>query len=290
MHSPPDSLSMFSIIIPTWNNLGHLKLVVESLRKYSAYAHQILVHVNDGSDGSLDWVREQGIEHTASPANIGICHAVNLISAKATHEYIVYMNDDMYCCPGWDTALARRIAQMPNNLFLLSGTMIEPVDSGNPCVVVGNFGRDVETFDADRLVAQTPSLVRADWRGATWPPTVVHRDWWFKVGGYSSELSPGMSSDNDFSMKLWDAGCRTFIGVGDSLVYHFQQKSTGKVVKNDGRRQFLQKWGMTQSTFDKYYLRRGQPVGQGGITVGEPDDTSAFRRAKLKSRFKRAFS
>jgi GT2 family glycosyltransferase len=281
---------MFSIIIPTWNNLGHLKLVIESLRRHSAYAHQILVHVNDGSDGSLEWVREQGIEHTASPANIGICHAVNLISAKATHEYIVYMNDDMYCCPGWDTALERRIAQMPSDLFLLSGTMIEPVDTGNPCVVVSNFGRDVETFDADKLVAQSPSLVRPDWLGATWPPTLVHRDWWFKVGGYSSELSPGMSSDNDFSMKLWDAGCRTFVGVGDSLVYHFQQKSTGKVVKNDGRKQFLQKWGMTQSTFDKYYLRRGQAVGQNGPTLGEPDDTSAFRRAKLKSRFKRAFS
>lgn len=281
---------MFSIIIPTWNNLGHLKLVIESLRKHSAHAHQILVHVNDGSDGSLDWVREQGIEHTASPANIGICHAVNLISAKAKHEYIVYMNDDMYCCPGWDTALERRIAQMPDSLFLLSGTMIEPVDSGNPCVVVANFGRDVETFDADGLVAKTPSLVRADWLGATWPPTLVHRDWWFKVGGYSSELSPGMSSDNDFSMKLWDAGCRTFIGVGDSLVYHFQQKSTGKVVKNDGRRQFLQKWGMTQSTFDKYYLRRGRPAAPGVLAVGEPEDTSTYRRAMLKSRLKRAFS
>ncbi|HTJ92720.1 MAG TPA: glycosyltransferase [Pararobbsia sp.] len=281
---------MFSILIPTWNNLGHLKLVIESLRKHSAHDHQILVHVNDGSDGSLDWVRAQGIEHTASPANIGICHAVNLLAAKATREYIVYMNDDMYCCPGWDTALERRIAPMTDTLFLLSGTMIEPVDSGNPCVVVGDFGRDVETFDEARLVAQSASLVRADWRGATWPPTLVHRDWWFKTGGYSSELSPGMSSDNDFSMKLWDAGCRTFLGVGDSLVYHFQQKSTGKVVKNDGRRQFLHKWGLTQSTFDKYYLRRGQPVTNGNIVVGEPDDSSSYRRARLKSRFKRAFS
>ena len=85
----------------------------------------------------------------------------------------------------------------------------------------------------------------------------MHRDWWFKVGGYSSELSPGMSSDNDFSMKLWHAGCRIFLGVGDSLVYHFQSKTTGKIVKNNGGRQFLNKWGMTQSTFDRYYLRRG---------------------------------
>ena len=75
---------MFSIIIPTWNNLPYLKLVVDSLRRHSAYDHQIIVHVNDGSDGTLDWVRSEGIEHTASPTNIGICHAVNWAAARAT--------------------------------------------------------------------------------------------------------------------------------------------------------------------------------------------------------------
>ncbi len=279
---------MFSIIIPTWNNLPYLQLVLDSLKRHSAHEHQIIVHVNDGSDGTLAWVREQGIEHTASPTNIGICHAVNWAAARATREYVVYMNDDMVCCPGWDAALARRIGQMPSDLFMLSGTMIEPVDTGNPCVVVRDFGRDAQTLRAQELVDAAPALARADWLGATWPPTLVHRDWWNKLGGYSSELSPGMSSDNDFSMKLWHAGCRVFLGVGDSLIYHFQQKSTGKIVKNDGRRQFLNKWGMTQATFDRYYLRRGQIAGA-DLVLPEPEQRGALKRALLKSRIKRAF-
>lgn len=279
---------MFSIIIPTWNNLPYLELVIESLRRHCTYEHQIIVHVNDGSDGSLQWVREQGIEHTASATNIGICHAVNLAAARATREYIVYMNDDMFCCPGWDAALARRIGQMPDNLFMLSGTMVEPVDTGNPCVVVGDFGKDAAHFDAAGLLAAVPRLIRPDWLGATWPPTLVHRDWWNRVGGYSSELSPGMSSDNDFSMKMWDAGCRIFLGVGDSLVYHFQQKSTGKIVKNNGRRQFLNKWGMTQATFDRYYLRRGEP-SDGRLMLEVPPLNGELRRALLRSRIKRVF-
>lgn len=279
---------MFSIIIPTWNNLPYLQLVLDSLKRHSAHEHQIIVHVNDGSDGTLAWVREQGIEHTASPANIGICHAVNWAAARATREYVVYMNDDMVCCPGWDAALARRIGQMPSDLFMLSGTMIEPVDTGNPCVVVRDFGRDAQTLRAQELFDAAPALARADWLGATWPPTLVHRDWWNKLGGYSSELSPGMSSDNDFSMKLWHAGCRVFLGVGDSLIYHFQQKSTGKIVKNDGRRQFLNKWGMTQATFDRYYLRRGQAAGA-DLVLPEPEQRGALKRALLKSRIKRMF-
>jgi predicted DNA-binding transcriptional regulator AlpA len=77
--------------------------------------------------------------------------------------------------------------------------------------------------------------------------------------------------------------------VGDSLVYHFQQKSTGKVVKNDGRRQFLNKWGMTQSTFDRFYLRRGQPA-DGPFELPEPEQTGPLKRALLKSRIRRALS
>ena len=43
---------LFSILIPSWNNLAFLKLCVASIRKNSTYAHEILIHVNDGSDGT----------------------------------------------------------------------------------------------------------------------------------------------------------------------------------------------------------------------------------------------
>lgn len=280
---------MLTILIPSWNNLAHLRLAVESIRAHSAEPHQIVVHVNDGSDGSLAWVREQGIAHTASPANIGICYAMNEAATLAQHEHLVYLNDDMFCLPGWDLALQRRALAMPDDLYLISGTMIEPRESGNPCVVFGDYGDSVDSFRAAELLRDAPKLARADWSGATWPPTLVARRWWFRVGGYSTELTPGMSSDNDFSMKLWLAGCRHFIGVGDSLVYHFQQKSTGKVVRNDGRRQFLDKWGMTQSTFDRFYLRRGTPLPAGG-RLAEPEDSAALRVALWRGRMRKRFS
>lgn len=277
---------MFSIIIPTWNNLALLQLCIRSIRQNSAYAHQVIVHVNDGGDGTLEWVREQGITYTATPQNIGICLAVNEAAMHATQDYILYLNDDMYCCPGWDAALASKLKQLDTDLFMLSGTMVEPRDTSNPCVIVRDYGSDPGNFDEAGLLADLPQHHKADWYGATWPPTLVSKRWWFRVGGYSSEFSPGMSSDNDFSMKLWHAGCRVFLGVGDSLVYHFQCKSTGKVKKNDGGKQFLNKWGMRQSVFDRYYLRRGQPATT--LTVTEPEDTRELRWQMLRSRLKRA--
>ena len=279
---------MFSILIPTWNNLDLLRLCVRSIRQNSAFEHQIIVHVNDGSDGTLDWVRAEGLDHTHSADNVGICLAVNEAAMLARHDYIVYLNDDMYCCPGWDRALADKLGQLGTDLFLLSGTMIEPRDTGNPCVIVRDYGSDAANFNEPQLLEDLPQLHKSDWFGATWPPTLVHRKWWFKVGGYSSELSPGMSSDNDFSMKLWHAGCRIFLGIGASRVYHFQCKSTGKVVKNNGPRQFLHKWGMRQSVFDRFYLRRGQVADR--LTLAEPEDTPELRWQILRSNLKRRLS
>jgi GT2 family glycosyltransferase len=276
---------MFSILLPTWNNLDLLKLCVRSIRENSAFPHQIIVHVNDGSDGSLEWVREQGLAHTHSPQNIGICFAVNGAAMLAQHDYILYLNDDMYCCPGWDVALVEKLKLLDTNLFMLSGTMIEPVASGNPCVQVQNYGHNPADFAEQQLLSELDKHRKADWYGATWPPTLVHREWWFKVGGYSTEFSPGMSSDNDFSMKLWHAGCRIFLGVGDSLVYHFQSKSTGKVKKNNGGRQFLFKWGMRQSVFDRYYLRRGDEAAS--LQLAEPEETRELRWQLLRSSLKR---
>jgi hypothetical protein len=152
--------------------------------------------------------------------------------------------------------------------------------------VVADFGRDPERFDLERFAREAPALARPDWLGATWPPTLVTRELWERVGGYSVEFSPGMSSDNDFSMKLWQAGCRVFLGVGDSLVYHFSETSTRRIRKNDGRRQFLLKWGLPQSGFDRLYLRRGQPV-PADLVLAEPHPGWALRWQRIKAALKR---
>ena len=282
---------MFSIIIPTWNNLPFLQLAVETIRRHSAHAHEILVHVNDGSDGTLAWVREQGLKHTASPANIGICFAVNRVAALATKPHLLYLNDDMAVLPGWDTRLLEIAQRLEGRRFMLSSTMVEPGGAKNRCTVAADYGRDVAGFREAELIAALPALRRAHWLGSTWPPTLLPTWMWTEVGGYSTEFSPGMSSDNDLSMKLWHAGCRTFIGLGDSFVYHFACVSTQRIVKNDGRLQFLHKWGISQRDFDRICLHRGEPVDLEVAIAGRTlDDADRALLAKARWRARLALS
>ena len=100
---------MFSILIPSYNNLEYLKICIDSLNKNSKYTHQIIVHINEGSDGSLQYVKDLGIDYTYSSSNIGTPKALNLSSKKAKFDYILISHDDFYYCPNWDIVFEEEI-------------------------------------------------------------------------------------------------------------------------------------------------------------------------------------
>ena len=257
-HTNNNSDLKFSIVIPTWNNLAFLKHVIQSIHKNSRYQHQIIVHINEGTDGTLDWVKSQtNLDYTHSEDNIGICYPLNIARQLLKTDYLVYMNDDMYVCPDWDFYFDEEIKSLSHNQFFLSGTLIE-AQSSNVSAIQKDFGRNIESFKEDELLKAYKNFNNKDWNGATWPINIVHKDIWDLIGGYSVEYTPGFYSDPDFSKKLWDLGVRHFKGMSKSLVYHFPSQSTKRIKRpNKGRVTFLLKWGMTASFFFKHYLKMG---------------------------------
>lgn len=249
----------FSILIPSWNNLPYLTLCLHSIRKNSSVPFELIVHLNEANDGSKEWVEAQGdIAFSYSQKNVGVCHALNAMRELASANYLLYLNDDMYVLPGWDVELKHAIDSCGTQKFFFSSTMIEP-RAQSTCSIEANFGTSIENFQEDKLLKAYRQFEFQDWQGSTWPPNVVHKDLWDLVGGYSVEFSPGMYSDPDFSMKLWNQGVRLFKGLGSSRVYHFGSISVKRVKQNKGYYQFIRKWGMTSSTLSKYYLHRGKP-------------------------------
>lgn len=247
----------FSILIPSWNNLACLQLCIRSIKQNSVYGHQIIVHINEGTDGTKEWILKQpDIDYSISDKNIGVCYALNICSKLAHTDYILYMNDDMYTCKNWDKFLWDEINMIGHKYFFLSATAIEP-KAQSVCSIEKNYGTNVNSFDEKKLNAEFDLFPFSDWNGATWPPNVVHKDLWQLVGGYSAEFSPGMYSDPDFSMKLWQAGVRIFKGISKSRVYHFSFVSTKRIKKNNGYFRFIAKWGITSSSFTQLYLKRG---------------------------------
>lgn len=282
---------LFSIVIPTWNNLEMLKLCINSILNNSSFKHQIIIHINEGMDGTKAWVKEQHIDHTLSENNIGVCYALNAAAGLAKTDYILYLNDDMYVCPNWDKYLWEEIQLMPDKLFYLSATAIEPFDAGKKCAIAPfSFGTTPADFREADLIANYQSLPMNDWNGASWPPSIVHRDTWNAVGGYSVEFFPGFYSDPDFSLKLWQIGVRNFKGVARSRVYHFLEfstKSMGNQLVKDANRMFLNKWGISANLFYEFYLRMGSHYTG---PLPELEETFAYKKKKFTSTIKKFFT
>ena len=279
-HATEASEYKYSIIIPTWNNLPFLKNVIKSIRQNSKFKHQIIVHLNEANDGSLEWVKEQqDIDYTYSQENMGICYPLNIARQLLKTEYLVYMNDDMYVAPNWDLYFDDEIRKLPDNNFFLSGTLIE-ANSNNSSSIKQDFGNNLDEFNEETFLKEHQNIKSKDWNGATWPINIVHKDIWDLVGGYSVEYTPGFYSDPDFSKKLWDLGIRYFKGISKARVYHFPSQSTKRLKRpNKGRVTFLLKWGMTSGYFFKHYLKMGNPF-QGALK--EVDNKNSFIH-KLKS-------
>ena len=100
---------MFSIIVPTFNNIKYLQITLKSIVQNSKFNHDIIVHVNEGTDGTLDYLKTNNINHTYSDKNLGLCSAVNIAAKKASTKYILYCHDDMYLCPNWDYFLYEEV-------------------------------------------------------------------------------------------------------------------------------------------------------------------------------------
>ena len=184
---------------------------------------------------------------------MGLCTGTNLAASKATKNFILYSHDDMYFCPGWDKILKNEVDKINSKLFYLSGTMIEQ-NSGH---IPYDCGDTYENFDENKLLKNFKNLKYHDYQGSHWAPHLIHKDLWNKIGGFSEEFNPGIGSDPDLNMKLWNEGVRIFKGLEKFKVYHFGSISLRK--KNDlkvnkGSRTFLRKWGFTTNFFLRHFL------------------------------------
>ena len=249
---------MFSIIIPTFNNINYLKHCIESINKNSAYKHEIIPHVNEGTDGTIEYLKSNNIQYTYTDYNSGICTGMNMAAKKAKSNYILYAHDDFYFCPKWDLVLKKEVDKIGHNNFYLSGTMV------NNGQIELNCGNNLDTFNEEKLLKEIDNFNYYDFQGSTWAPHLMHKKTWNDVGGFSEEFFPGTGSDPDLNMKLWKKGVRIFKGINDFKVYHFGSIVTRKyknhpTIKTEsgsrGAKIFLLKWGISINFFKKYFLK-----------------------------------
>ena len=98
----------FSIIIVTWNALGHLRQFLPSVASTAYPDFEIIIADNASTDGSAEWVRENipGAKIATFDHNYGYCGGNNRAVKYTDGDILIFLNNDVRVQPDWLHALA----------------------------------------------------------------------------------------------------------------------------------------------------------------------------------------
>jgi GT2 family glycosyltransferase len=214
-----------AVVIPSWNSLRLLPRCLGSLRDQGAEI-ELLVVDNGSGDGSVEYLRREGIPHLTLPRNIGFAAAVNLGVARVAAATVMVLNADTVLEPGCIAALQRALeaddelgGAQPRILQLdEDGQRADPSDA--PLYSAGQAlladGRALEEGAGE---AQAPGwLAPAEVFGVCGAACLLRRELFDDLGGYD-ETYFAFYEDVDLNVRARIAGWR-FAYVPDAVVWH----------------------------------------------------------------------
>ena len=248
---------MISLVIPSYNNLKHLKNAYNSVRKY--YTDKVeLILIDDGSDdGTFEWLQslddpnsivwreEKRIGHT-----ILYDRGIN----KATHDIVGILHADMYIAPNYVENILKHLE--PGKV--VCATRVEPPlhPPGNE-KIVKDFGMDFDSLKIDDfyLFAEEEMIRMKDkTTKGMFAPWVIYKSDFEAIGGHDHGFTPFPYEDSDIFQR-WILNGYELIQSRDALTYHLTCRGhrwNKEIGKNDdefkqfeknARKYYLQKWG-----------------------------------------------
>jgi N-acetylglucosaminyl-diphospho-decaprenol L-rhamnosyltransferase len=211
-----------AIIIPSWNSADLLPRCLDSLEGQGEFE---LVVVDNGSvDGSVELLRQRGIEPVTLPDNQGFAAAVDLGAARTAAPLVMPLNADTELEPG---AIARLVAALADDpglggvaprILQLEGEGLEVAAarlySAGMALTVD--GRAIETGAGERQSARW--LRPREIFGVCGAACLLRRELFTELGGYDESFF-SFYEDVDLNVRARVAGWR-FEYVPEAVVWH----------------------------------------------------------------------
>jgi len=261
-------MEMTSIVILSYNTLDCTKLCIESIRNYTKKGmYEIIVVDNASVDGSVEWLKLQlDLRCIYNEKNLGFPKGCNQGIAIAAGSEILLLNSDTIVTPRWLEQL---------RLALYSSEKIGAVSCvTNSC---SNFQKiNVPYKNMSEMISFANDYNKID--PQKWEERLkivgfcflVKRSVVEKIGGLDELFSPGNYEDDDYSLRIIEAGY-TLLVCKDTFIHHFgslsftrsldgiefveKQKMYLKFLKKNLVK-FEKKWGLS----DGYQQERNKEV------------------------------
>lgn len=118
---------MISVITAVHNQRSMNQLFLDRLHANTRHPFELIVIDNASSDGSGDVFERAGATVIRNSENLSYPRSQNLGIARARHDWLAFLNNDVIVCPGWDELLLRSMES--NGLEVATSCGIERVES-----------------------------------------------------------------------------------------------------------------------------------------------------------------
>ena len=215
-----------AVVIPSWNSLRLLPRCLGSLADQGAEI-ELLVVDNGSRDGSLEYLRGEGVPHLSLPRNLGFAAAVNLGVARTAAAAVLVLNADTALEPGCAGTLLRALEAdpalggvQPRILQLEAGEGEPPPVADARLYSVGQaLLRDGRAVEEGAGEAQSPALLRPrEVFGVCGAACLLRRELFAQLGGYDESYF-SFYEDVDLNVRARIAGWG-FAYVPEAVVWH----------------------------------------------------------------------
>ena len=245
-----------TVIIPSYNTLGHLKNTYQSIKKYAPNVPMIIVDdaSEDGTDIWLNNLSDDKLTIIIDKERKGHTYWYDEGMRRAKTDIVSILHSDMIIGPNYFENMLKHLEKGK----VVCATRIEPpIHPAGLEKHVQNFGMDYHDFvwDAfENFCVETSNNDKDVTTKGIFAPWILYKEDHFKVGGHDQRFAPYGYEDSDIFNK-WILGGLEMIQSRDALCYHMTcrghrwnegvgiENADYKETMDKGRREFLRKWG-----------------------------------------------
>jgi glycosyltransferase involved in cell wall biosynthesis len=244
---------MISFIIPSYNNLQHLKNVYTSIQKHAPQAEVILL--DDGStDGTQDWIQQQDCIKYRSEERVGHTILYDKGIELATNEIVGILHADMILGPNYVENMLKHLTKGK----VVCATRIEPpLHPEGKEKIIRDFGMDFDTLSIEafeQYVLETQAEFKDQTTKGMFAPWILYKSDFQAIGGHDPLFAPFPYEDSDIFQR-WILAGYELVQSRDAFVYHLtcrghrwneqigKDDDYYKIVSERAGKNYLRKWG-----------------------------------------------
>lgn len=218
----------FSICIPSFEDLSLLKLCIKSIKKNSAYQHQICISCSD-EDVIKYLKKDVDVDFIIINHDCGLSIGYNAAVSLAKNQYIIIADSDHVFSPNWDKNIIPFVAK-------------DTITSLNR-IETDSWGKHPDNFEFEMFNEEYIKYLEDKQENPkVFHPFIMSREVYNKIGGMNITFDLGSLHDDEFWYRLYKYEKVKFLYCYNSVVFHFSSPKRLSIIPRS-KKEIQDNWG-----------------------------------------------